>query len=247
MTNMNISYRHAQGFTLIEMAIVLLIMGLLLGAGLTVLSTQIEQQKIKDTQRLLEDAKDALIGFALANGRLPCPATAASNGLESPIGGGACSASLAAHDGFLPAATLGIPGVDANGFLPDAWQTSTNRIRYAVSAANAPGPNANAATTTDGIRTATMVTYAPTLRVCASATGITGTTCGAATVLTNSAVAVIYSLGKDSTNAGPDQAANQNGDQVFVSHTPTATFDDQLTWLPSSILYNRMLQAGRLP
>ena len=92
-----------------------------------------------------------------------------------------------------------------------------------------------------------MVTYAPTLRVCASATGITGTTCGAATVLTNSAVAVIYSLGKDSTNAGPDQAANQNGDQVFVSHTPTATFDDQLTWLPSSILYNRMLQAGRLP
>ena len=235
--------RHNRGFTLVEMAIVLLIMGLLLGGGLSVLSVQIEQQKFKDTQKILEDAKDALVGFAIANGRLPCPATAASLGVESPAGGGVCTNP---YNGFLPAVTLGIPGADANGLLPDAWQTPANSIRYAVTTSNA-----NAATVTNGIQTTTMATFEATaplkLRVCASATGITATTCGAATALTNSAVAVIYSLGKNTGSAGPDEAANQNNDQVFVSHTPTATFDDQMTWIPSNILYNRMLQAGRLP
>jgi prepilin-type N-terminal cleavage/methylation domain-containing protein len=242
--------RPCNGFTLIEMAIVLMIIGLLLGGGLTVLSAQIEQQKFKDTQRLLDDAKEALIGFAAANGRLPCPASAASNGVESPVGGGVCTNP---YNGFLPAVTLGLPGVDANGYLTDAWQGPTNRIRYAVTIASA-----NAATTLNGIRTATMATFGPAanLRVCGSSTGITATTCGAAAALTTNAVAVIFSLGNNAKNGAPggvDETANQNGDQVFVSHTPVdvggvnGEFDDMFTWIPPSILFNRMLQAGSLP
>ncbi len=230
---------HQRGFTLIEMAIVLLIMGLLLGGGLSVIGTQIDQQRIKDTQRILDDARDALLGFAIANNRLPCPATAATNGIESPVGGGVCTAP---YNGFLPAATLGIPGVDANGFLTDAWGTPANRIRYAVTIANA-----NSATKPNGIRTTTMATFTPDLRVCATSTGITATACGAATPLTTNAVAVVFSLGKSAGSAGPDEAANQNTDQVFVSRTPTATFDDLVTWLPPSTLFNRMVQAGALP
>jgi hypothetical protein len=42
----------------------------------------------------------------MANDRLPCPA-AAANGVESPPGGGACTNP---HNGFLPAATLGLGG-----------------------------------------------------------------------------------------------------------------------------------------
>ena len=80
------------GFTLVEMAVVLLIVALLVGSGLSVVSAQVEQQKYKDTQRILDDAREALLGFAAANGRLPCPATAASNGIEAPAGGGVAHA-----------------------------------------------------------------------------------------------------------------------------------------------------------
>lgn len=241
-----------QGFTLIEMAIVLLVMGLLLGSGITLLGAKIEQQKIKDTQKILEDAKEALIGYAITNGRLPCPASTA-NGQESPIGGGACTNP---YDGFLPAVTLGLPGQDASGYLTDAWQTPASRIRYAVTTANT-----NAATTSDGIRTTTMSVFSNStnhLRACTNSTGASTTLCGSTPntlTLTNDAVAVIFSLGKNAPTGGTgiDEAANLDGNRVFVSHTPTARssangeFDDLVTWLPSTILFNRMLQAGRLP
>lgn len=246
-----IPHRHrSAGFTLLEMAIVLVIMGLLLGTGLTVLNAKIEQQKLKDTQKILDDAREALIGFAIANGRLPCPATTV-NGQESPVGGGACTRP---YDGFLPAATLGIPGQDSGGYITDAWQTPANRIRYAVSTAST-----SAATTTDGIRSKTMGTFASSnehLRVCASASGASASSCGpAANALTSNAVAVIFSAGKNAARggAGTDEAANHDANAVFVFHTPAARtapngeFDDHMTWLPSTILFNRMIQAGRLP
>ena len=251
---------EARGFTLIEMAMVLLIVALLLGGGLSVLSAQLEQQKYKDTQKLLEDAREALIGYAAANGRLPCPASAASNGIESPLGGSTAVVPCTnPYNGFLPAVTLGMPGVDANGYLVDAWQGPLNRIRYAVTTAITPGVNSNAATSPNGIRTATLATYgaAPNLRVCVSATNITATTCGTAAALTTSAVAVVFSLGANASTGvavGFDEAANQNVvDQVFVYHTPVAVggtngeFDDLFTWIPAAVLYNRMLQAGSLP
>jgi len=112
------SNRRCRGFTLVEMAIVLLIMGLLLGGGLTVLSAQIEQQRINDTQRQLEQAREALIGFALANGRLPCPASAtipagvALAGQEpTPVLAAGCANAA----GVLPWATLGVSETDAWG------------------------------------------------------------------------------------------------------------------------------------
>jgi prepilin-type N-terminal cleavage/methylation domain-containing protein len=231
-----------RGFTLIEMAMVLLIVALLLSGGMAVFSTQIEQQKFKDTQRILDDAREALIGFAAANDRLPCPAAPAATGTESPAGG-VCTNP---YNGFLPATTLGIPGVDANGYLLDGWG---GRVRYAVTTVGA-----SAATTTNGLTLATV----PNLSVCGSATGITALTCVTAPVLTSTAVAIIFSLGANGSSGvagGIDEAANQNADQVFVSHPPVAAgvagtngeFDDLFTWIPPAVLYNRLLQAGRLP
>lgn len=240
------------GFTLVEMAIVLVIVGLLLGGLLMPLGAQMEQRKISETQKALDDIKEALIGYAVANGRLPCPASATSNGIESPQGGGVCTNPF---NGFLPSATLGLSQTDSQGYAVDAWGLTQNRIRYAVSTANT-----SAFTTLNGMKTTTMATLAPDLRVCASATGITATTCGTAVSLTNNAVAIIYSLGKNASTGGlgTDEAANPNpnsanNDQVFVSHTPTSAaaangeFDDIVTWLSPNTLFNRMVAAGQLP
>jgi prepilin-type N-terminal cleavage/methylation domain-containing protein len=238
--------KPTSGFTLIEMAIVLLIVTLLLGGLLMPLSAQVEQRKVSETQKTLEEIKEALLGFAIANGRLPCPANAISHGAEAPAGGGACANAL---DGFVPAVTLGITPTDDQGFAIDGWG---QRIRYAVTTANS-----RAATSTDGIKIASMGTFSPDLHVCASSAGVTATACGPPTnTLMASAPALIYSLGKNwatGGGTGNDEAENLDADQVFVSHVPSPAtapngeFDDIVTWLSPNILFSRMLAAGRLP
>lgn len=271
------------GFTLVEMAIVLLIVGLLLGGGLMVLGAQTEAQRFKETQRQLDEARDALLGFAVANGRLPCPASAASNGVESfcTNPGGACGAATTVvqthgrcsnpYNGFLPGATLGLPGT-TNGFVIDGWMHNpANRLRYAVystlgTAGGAIGGVVHPFTGGAGsdMRTATMAGIAgrtPLLSVCNTATGITATgtanaTCAnPASTLTTRAAAVIYSLGSNAPRNGvsADELANLNDDAAFVSHVRVdpggagGEFDDLLTWIPITTLFNRMVAAQRLP
>ena len=63
------------GFTLIELAVVIVVIALLLGSILVPLTSQVEQRKVLETQKTLDEIKEALIGFAMINGRLPRPAT----------------------------------------------------------------------------------------------------------------------------------------------------------------------------
>src|SRR5205823_4198362 len=82
------SPRSNRGFTLTELAIVTMIVSLLLASLMYTLSAQTDQRNMDDTRRRLEQARDLVLAFALANGRLPCPArytSSASNssGLES--------------------------------------------------------------------------------------------------------------------------------------------------------------------
>lgn len=242
----------AKGFTLAELAVVLVIVGLLLGGLLMPLSAQRDSQLQRDTEKTLASATDALLGFAAANGRLPCPATAASSGQESFAAGGSASTGACSnfYDGFLPAATLGLSPVDANGLALDAWNQP---IRYAV---HSDGSN-NYFTKTNGIKTATMTTIAAAtaLSVCATATGIAAGSCGTATKLSDKAPAIVFSIGKNGAygGTGTDEAANLNGDTVFISHTPApegaanGEFDDLVSWLSSNILFSRMIAAGQLP
>lgn len=226
------------GFTLVEMAVVLVIMGLLIAGLLVPLSAQIDQRSYTQTQRSLEDIKQVLIGYVIINGRLPCPASSTSDGIEDPVGGGACNH---AYDGFIPAATLGITPTDANGYAVDGWGSGTfNRIRYAVTTVNS-----NAFTTA-----VNSLTLSPNLHVCASGAGITAATC-AATVptLTSTAVAVIFSLGKNAANGGvsTDEAPNVDNNITFVNREITTTFDDQMTWISYPILANSLVNVGKLP
>lgn len=238
---------RGNGFSLIEMAIVMLVIGLLLGGLLAPLSAQIEQQRTTETRSQMEEIKRALIGFAIANGRLPCPALATSSGVEIPAGG-ACTSTSTNVTGFVPAVTLGLN--NNGGFVLDGW---SNRIRYSVTNANA-----NAFTTApkfNNVPISTLTTTLtnsppPGLQVCSSGTGITATpTCAVNAELTRTAVAVIYSLGKNGAVAATsiDEIENTDNDNFFVSHTPDNSFDDQVTWLSYSILFGQMVAAGQLP
>ena len=64
------------GFTLVELTIVLIIIALLISGMMVPLSAQRDIQRIGGTQKQLAEIREALFGFAIINGRLPCPATA---------------------------------------------------------------------------------------------------------------------------------------------------------------------------
>lgn len=287
-----IERRQVQGFSLIEIAIVLVIIAILITAIGIPLATQVEQQRANDTLRQLKSIEEAIYGFAIANGRLPCPATPTSMGRESfCTNAGALPASPAcgaevttgysaggrcfSNSGFVPAATLSLSPIDAQGFSLDAWGLPQNRIRYAVSGQNIPastvGPpirrpscaidQINPLTKIGGIRTATMgcVADADVLANLLTVTSSTVNNAPAGCVTTNlstKAPFVIFSLGKNAATGGtgPDEAANLVADATtFVSHTPTPVgscageFDDVVTWGNLNTLFGRMLDAKKLP
>ena len=57
------------GFTLVEMAIVLVIVSLLLTGLVPTISSQIDQRQRNETRKQLDDIRDALLGFAITYGR----------------------------------------------------------------------------------------------------------------------------------------------------------------------------------
>lgn len=171
--------------------------------------------------------------------------------------------------GYLPARAIGYPQVDANGFAVDVWG---NRLRYAV--ANLITACSGTSTTPHFVNATNLRTNGITcqpndLLICRSSNlppAITATTCGGATnqIMSQSlVVAIVFSTGKNgataptaalATAAGrTDEAANLNGDRVFVFHPPTSStaangeFDDQFVWITHGELYGRMIAAGVLP
>jgi len=260
--------RAAHGFTLVEIAVVMMIVALLLGSLMYTLSAQLAQRNIEETRSRLETARELLLSYAIVNGRLPCPATTTSSGDEAPLGGGNCTNP---YGGFLPSRTIGYQVVDANGYAVDSWQ---NRIRYAVSVGipvNSQSPRicrpvndttppvAPHFTDRNNLKFQGIDCQPSDLIVCRSATGITATTCGglANQVMTqNLVVAIVFSIGKNGSLACGtclDEAKNTDGDQVFVSHTPAPAdspngeFDDYLVWITVGELYGRLISAGVLP
>ena len=251
--------RPSRGFTLVELAVVLAIVGLLLGSLMYTLSAQSEQRSIDETRRRLDQARELLLGFAIAKGRLPCPATSGSLGDEAATAG-VCTAY---YGGFLPARALGYQQLDASGYAVDAWG---NRLRYAVAqlVTGCSGTPANPHFVVAANLKANGLTCQPNdLLVCKSSTGITGTTCGTAfgtsgenqVTTADLIVAVVFSTGKNGAAGGvsADELANLNGDRIFVHHTPTTAeatggeFDDQLVWLSVGELYGKLVSAGVLP
>lgn len=241
--------RTARGFTLTEVAIVLLIMGLLLGSTLFTLSAQVESRNRADTQRRLEEARELLLSFALVNGRLPCPGN--TSGDEAGGGAAGCTAS---YGGFLPARSLGFQPTDGAGFALDAWG---NRIRYAVSATQWGAAPARF-TRQHSAGAPWSISQKPAdLVVCSGSPAAAGAlACDAGTSLTNqnTVVALVFSTGRNGApGGGANEARNLDADPLFVSRPPDpptapgGEFDDLLVWIPVGLLYGRMVAAGVLP
>jgi prepilin-type N-terminal cleavage/methylation domain-containing protein len=250
--------RAAAGFTLTELAVVVLIVGLLLGGLLVTLEAQNTARATAETRQILQNAHDAVVGFAVRYGRLPCPATAASNGVEAPATPPAPPASnpCTVTKGFLPAVTLGLGPTDAQGYLLDSWN---NRVRYAISTTDS-----NAYTTAGKMREKAFNVVETTMLRNRSTAGLSAATTQTAcpSGVTIQTPAVILSTGKNGS-AGPasqDEAENidnffaaTNTDRVFVAHdvttaeaTSIGVFDDIVIWVSPNVLYHRMISAGAL-
>jgi prepilin-type N-terminal cleavage/methylation domain-containing protein len=268
------SRRRQRGFSLVEIAIGLVIMGLVMTGMVGALSQQGEQRRLADTRAQLAQARDAVLAFVTTTGRLPCPATAASGGQEAILAnvGGIVTCTLEA--GFLPAVTLGLPGLDANGRLNNAWADGANpggtfprALRYAVSALGGLTPNAlsspglgapNAPTRRADVQNEIAVN-GQGLFVCASSAGIVAAganRCGAAAnLLSGNAAAVLWTLGAnghDPTQYSADEVQNAAlaVPRVLIHRAlaPTGAvggmFDDLATWIPYPLIAERLLAAG---
>jgi prepilin-type N-terminal cleavage/methylation domain-containing protein len=253
----------ARGFSLIEMAVTLMVVALLLGAVMVPLQRQAELHGVDETQRLLEQAREALLGYATSYGYFPCPADAASAGFEPIAGVNHATGACPSYYGFLPAALLGVTPVDAQGFALDAWGSAgANRIRYAVTNQTVGGIT-NAFTRSGGMGSAGVASLGAAnnlLYICGSGNAVTaGTNCGLAQTLASNAVVVIWSVGPNAATTGgasvhEAENPNPNGgsaDRIFVSrvwsNASTNEFDDILNWIPAFLVVSRLVATGQLP
>ena len=262
--------QNLQGFSLIEMALVLVIVGLMMGGIMGALGPQLDNKKVRDTQERIKQASEAIMAFAIANRRLPCPASATSSGDELFTGVvGACTIF---NGGFVPARTLGLGERGPNGVMQDAWGFG---IRYAVTQVTYTGLgnfpvsiNCSAPcypfTQPDGIKNAYYLNGVPIAQppvanlqqVCASSTSATVTTCGAAANLVVQPAFVVWSTARNGGQlpggSGADEAANLSGNSVYVTHSRTETgatggaFDDILQWQTVATVLQNMTNMGIL-
>lgn len=238
---------YIKGFTLVELAIVLVIVGLLLGGLIVPITAQMDMKNYSDEKKSMEDINSALFGYAMSNGYLPCPAISFSNGAENRTGT-TCTGN--SRVGYLPWATLGLHKLDSWGHI----------YKYSVTLAYADSNPAN------------KISLSPLTP--GDITIKTRDTLGNLTVLTTGSLspAAVISMGKNSAFAYRDDDGTQiantsvgttnadeitNGTQslIFISRTFTENknttyggeFDDVVSWISPGIYASKMVQANQLP
>lgn len=234
------------GFSLVEMGVVLTIVALLMAGLLPSLSSQLDLKQINETRTQMEEIRASLLGFAVANGRLPCPDTdtppdgvenfaAPANTNDVPQTGKSTKVTAcSSQSGGLPYNQLGTPKLDPyNGAYIYRITSVFGEKDEIYSGLNATG---------------TLITTSyfklsnnGTLRICMTAA------CSSPRLFDN-AVAVIVSRGKNwALTPSTDELENINNTNDFVSRDFSSDFDDLVVWISPNTLFNRMVSAGKLP
>lgn len=233
-----------KGFTLLEVAIVLAIVGLLLAGGVNLLSGSADTSKYKQTQNELQEIKESLITYYIQYNRLPCPdAVAPFDGLADA----SCSTASAAR-GWLPYVTLGFGG---NG---DAWG---ERIKYVVSPAFLVNATSSFCT---NYSNSPNGRNSPANRVIIQDLQSTPTTLGdwAAFALvstgkngrqTNAGMTGAFSNDGGCTGLSAREQENCNTDSTLrfgtqMSDGTTITFDDMVVWVGDMQLISQLRKSG---
>lgn len=218
----------SKGFSLVELAIVLIIVGLLISAFLVPLGAQRDLRDYTETRNRLEQIREAMYGYAIINGSLPCPTTTADPTDNVNYGHSDAACLLTDPAGVLPWKDLGTQESDAWGLqrnlATDPWvgywvyRVDPN-FTAAFSLTTAPAGNIN-------------------IRKSDGATSLT--------IAAERAVAVVCTTGKDRTANGQN-ASFETVNPIYEEDVQTPTFDDMCIWITRPSLFNRMVAAGKLP
>jgi len=245
------SHEYESGFSLIELAMVLFIISLVVGGLLVPMATQLEARQRNEALTQLEQIREALYGFAILYGRLPCyttenDPTAVAYGEEDAT----CNPAGLTEDGKLPWKTLGLAsGQDPWGAPRTTTTDSWNGYwRYRVDL------NYFSAFTLTTTPHTTSTIDIKALNVSASNAGSP-----VLDFLTSSSerpVALVYSTGAnlvaDGENASYETAAStyEGGSVSNLDRDGDGDedeFDDLLIWITRPPLLSKMVAAGRLP
>lgn len=218
--------KRLQGFSLLEMAVVLIMLALLMGGMLMPLQAQFEYQKLRQTNQSLAEIKDALIGFAMIHGRLPCPSYI-TNPVQADFGveASSCDATVSS-DGYLPWKTIGVNETDAwgtrqssaSGGMIGYWRyrvdkNFTTNIQFDTNFGNS--------------------------------LSIINSRGDSITTTTERPVAIIYSTGRN-LHADGENADYEATSGTYQSDIQSTNFDDILIWVTRPLLMYRMVSAGKL-
>ena len=244
------------GFTLLELTLVLLIVSLALTVTLAPLSAMRDGKLRAQTRAELERIREAVLGFAMINGYLPCPSVETDPASDAyGLANTACD-DPAAAEGYLPWRDLGVKAVDPWGLTRSAASEPFNGYwRYRVDRAFS-----------DATMPFDLDTNLKDKIMVADHHG------NSLTSPSERPVVVIYSTGanraQDGRNASYEAAScgnltgyaprsgsvacPDNGNPLYQGGAPVglgaeAEFDDILIWISRPLLFNRMVSAGRLP
>ena len=225
--------KTSHGFSLVEIAVVLFIISIFMGSFIIPYHAKMEQGVITDTDQRLEEIKEALIGFAILNERLPCP-DIDGDGIEEV----SCNI-----EGNLPWVTLGV------GKFVDGWG---NNFRYRVDDEYSQYPIPKSSLFNDSPNTSDLKVENCQEELLTSEQHIDPNPPNKE--ITSNVVAIIFSYGKNNSpdaKNSDDDGGNYNiymqaARQVKCGSTDIY-FDDILVWLPKTILINRLVVTGKWP
>ncbi len=226
------SLKKMHGFSLLEVSIVLLIMGMLLSSVLQPFGAQMAERQRNQTKTEMLEIRSALVGYVAANHRFPCPLTRVSGS------NGDCSR---VH-GFVPAAALGVDGsYNDDGLLIDSWGQP---YLYSVSNGDADADGTADFTSVGGMQRAGMQLLSGEFEIC-------DTAASCSRLRANQVAVVLVSTGSKMSARSNDERENSDGDNRFVSRDIDQVgddqFDDMVVWLSESVLFAQLIQARVLP